>query len=195
MSTELVLTDIGREYFARFLARYDDWAANGYELFSYHSWGEGAFQEVSGVDVPIPPSNFTGNTDLEIIRNPGSYDTINDTDFASAYYAIDLNTEVEYLSTEETFRVLSRLEDAEGNNSPTDPRYFEIGLYDNAGDLAGQSPFSSDPEFSKGNSDVRGDGTGGTTGEHHMVAFGTFNARFKDSSLTLEIEHDFPLDP
>lgn len=191
MAAETIITDIGREYLARWLHRHRDWVPGGYEIFSYHSWGEGAFKIVDNQRVPKDPEQFEGNTDLEIVRNPGDYDSFSGDDFASDYRKIDWATEADYIGgPEEIFRLIPRLEEPEANNDPNNPQFFELGIYDNAGDVAGQSPFASDSEFSAGSSDARGG-----TGSHHMILYITFTGRIKTDDDIFQIEEDNPFDP
>lgn len=190
MASETVITDVGKKMIALWMHRHRDWVSNGYELFSYHSWGEGAFTVVNNVRVPMDPDNLRGNTDLEIVRNPGSYNSGSGDDVATDYRKIDWNAEADYLGgSDELMRLIPRLEESEGLHSPN-PEYFEVGVYDNAGDVAGQSPFSSDSEFSKGASDSRGG-----TGEHNLILYTTFEGREKTSNEGFEIEIDLPMDP
>lgn len=191
MASNTIITDVGKEWIARWLHRSRDWVPEGYELFSYHSWGEGAFKVENGVRVPIPPGNFRGNTDLEIVENPGVYSSFSGDDFASDYRKIEWDVEADYLGgADEITRIIPRLEESEANNSPNTPQFFELGIYDNAGDLASQAPFDNDSEFSKGASGVRGG-----TGEHHLIMYTTFDSRKKTDDDIFQIELDLPMDP
>lgn len=201
MTQRSVLTNVGREYIARWMGNRQGWSNNGYNPLAYHSWGEGGFKVVNGIREPKDPANFVGNTDLEIVLNPGNYTTTNSTDYASGYRPIDYGPEAKYLGgADQEFRITLRLEPDEAYDAGTgQPTYFEVGLYDNAGDVAGDPYFSSHPDFtggaSQGRSGVQG---GGTSGGHNLMVYVTFAGAEKPAppnGETFDIRLDFPMNP
>jgi len=171
MALRAALTDLGREYLARFMATYDDIAVNdGYRIFHSVKWGEGGFQTVSGIDVPKDPNLFVANTDLEIIENPGLYTPY---DYASGLIPIDLTTEVIYTGgANQKFRIIAHLDSSEENDDGfgSNPRFFEIGIFDNA--LA----------------------TGVDVADH-MIVYCTFDGFLKTNTRTIDVAIDVPMAP
>lgn len=182
MATRAVLTDIGREWLARWIANYPTWAALGtpYVPFAYHKWGEGGWQTVGIVDVPRDPVLFVGNNDLEIVENPGSYPGFGyytgEPGSPSAGFpsGIDINylSEVLYIGGSTVdLQVTARLDLAEENDTGSgNPRFFEVGIFDNA--LAA-----------------------GLDVENHMIMYCTFDGYLKTNTRAVDVDIQLPLKP
>lgn len=182
MATKAVFTDIGREKIAEFLEKYptenDGWVDDhSYRIFNYTKWGEGGFVDSGGTDIPRDPSLFTGNTDLEVVQNPGTYSPYT---AVSGYFQIDLSAEVAFSSGTVTLTVTAKLESSEFNDDGggDNPRLFEVGVFDNAGDI----PTGDVPD-------------GSAQSGHNMIAYATFDGFLKTSSRTVEVDIEIPFDP
>lgn len=138
MAFSAVLTDQGREFMSRFLARYTEWVGWGYRLFFDARWGEGGYETVGGVDVPRPASLFQAANNLQIILNPLLYPNYNGYSTPPGTILIDQLTEVSYIGTpQKTLRARGHLDNAEENDdgSGNAPHFFECGIFDNAFDI------------------------------------------------------------
>lgn len=182
MATRAVLTDIGREWLARWIANYPTWAGLGtpYVPFAFQKWGEGGWETVGAVAVPRDPYLFVANNDLEIVTTPGSYPGF-------GYYTgkagspsaatpngldIDYLTEVLYLggATQE-FQITAHLDTFEENDTGSgSPRLFEVGIFDNALDA-------------------------GLDTVNHMIAYCTFDGYLKTISRAVDTDIQFPMKP
>lgn len=182
MATQAVLTDIGREWWARFMANYPTWAAlpTPYVPYAFHKWGEGGWETSGAVDVPQDPGLFVGNNDLTIVEDPGSYPGF-------SYYTgqpgspsagfpnglpIDYLVEVLYIGgATQDFQVTARLEPTEENDTGSgNPRFYEVGIFDNAVDA-------------------------GLDTVNHMIAYCTFDGYLKTASRAVDVDIQFPMKP
>jgi hypothetical protein len=158
---------------AQFLANYPAWFGDGYRLFHAHKWGEGAWENILGSDVPKDPSAFVADNDLQIVLDPGSYAPYV---HATAQYPIDLVTEIGYLGgATEILNIQALLEKAEENGSP-DYRFFEVGIFDNCGDIAS----------------VQAD-TGYLT--DNMILYATIDLSLKNVTVALRVDFPLPFKP
>jgi len=178
VALRVVITDLGRQYYSRFLARQVDWITNGYRLFNTVRWGEGGWETVLGTDVARDPSGMLANTDLDIIENPGLY-----TGYSYATPApgllINQTTEVLWLGTSEAIhRIVAALAPGEENDNGSggNPRLFELGVFDNAFD----NPF------------VQGE-TGATA--NNLILYATFEGFLKVPGRDVAAQLDVPFAP
>lgn len=178
VALRVVITDIGRQYYSRFLARQVDWSANGYRLFNTVRWGEGGWETIVGVDVARDPAGMVGNVDLDIIENPGLYPG-----YAYATPApgllIDQTTESLWIGTAQAIhRVVAALAAGEENDNGLggNPRLFELGVFDNAFD----------------NGFVQGE-TGATA--NNLILYATFEGFLKVPGREVSALLDVPFAP
>lgn len=173
VNSSVVITDKGREMISRFLVNSIDWSSNGYKLFDASKWGEGGWVEENGSKQPKDSSDFRGNTDLEIVLNPGDYPG---SDYASNLISIDQSNELVYESgMSDIIRVRSILATSEENDKDSgtagnqNPTFWEVGVFDNAA--------SNLPSFN----------------EDHMILYGIFGVGIdKTNSIELEANHRIP---
>lgn len=176
MTARMTITDRGREWLSRFLANYDTWVPAGYDLFSYAKWGEGGWEEVSGVREPRDPTNHVAENDLDVIVNPGLYPGTSQ--YVSADIPIDLSAEILYLNDPNaTIQIQAVLEDTEENDDGggDNPDFWEVGIFDNSNTMP-------DPT-------VRND-TG--VSEDSMILYATFDAVSKTSTRTFTVDFNIP---
>lgn len=170
-----IITDGGREFYSRFLARHVAWCANGYRLFHAVRWGEGGWETIAGLDVARDPSAMQTNTDLDIIENPGLYPGYSYAT-TSPGLLIDQTTEVLWQAGPQAIhRIVCALAGSEENDNGAggNPRLFEVGVFDNAYD----------------NLFVRGE-TGVT--KNNLILYATFEGFLKTPGRDVAANIDVP---
>ena len=138
MAFRAVFTDNGREFMARFNARYTEWCDWGYRMFYDARWGEGGYETVSGVLVPKDPSAFASANNLQVVLDAPSYPDFNAYSTPPGTILIDQFTEIFYLGGgNRTMRVRGHLDTGDENDDGTgnSPHFFECGIFDNAYDI------------------------------------------------------------
>jgi hypothetical protein len=178
VALRIVITDIGRQYYSRFLARQVDWSAQGYRLFNTVRWGEGGWETVMGTDIARDPSAMLGNNDLDIITNPGLYPGYG---YATPSPGLPINQTSQSLwvgTAQAIHRVIAALDSSQetddGSGNP--PRLFELGVFDNAFD----NPF------------VQGE-TGVT--KNNLILYATFEGFLKTVGREVAANLDVPFAP
>jgi hypothetical protein len=172
INADIVVTNKGREMIARFLANYDSWVPDGYQLWANSKWGEGGWEEVNGTKEPKDASNFKSNSDLEIVLNPGDYTGAS---YASALIPIEQTNELVYESGgSDILRVRSVLETSEENDEDSsssgnqNPTFWEVGVFDNASVLTSYN-------------------------EDHMILYGILESGTdKTQNRAFEVNHRIP---
>jgi hypothetical protein len=171
MADRTIITDIGREWIARFLASPEVMISAGYLPFYAARWGEGGWETIGGIDVPRDPIFNVAENNLDVILNPGSYGVLT---YSSGLILIDQATETSYIGGAlQHIRIRAHLDTSEANgpnNNSDDPRYGEVGIFDNA--LAA-----------------------GLDAVDHMMFYSTIDPTRKNATREFDVDVDIPMNP